>query len=247
MASELRTAAAVSRQAASVARHVSRAAAASLTGRYGAGGPPDARRALERYREVCDEYDLRTIAGDPYRDRTVDAMHLRRGEIVLDVGCGTGLNFAPIADAIGPGGRLVGIDVSAGMLAHARRRAAGLLDVTLIEAAAEDADIPVQADVALLCGTHDILRSARALANVVRHVRPGGRVVAGGPKWAPWWQPGAAALNLWTWQMNRHYVTTFEGFERPWSLLAQELPNLAVEEVLFGAGFIATATRDETS
>ena len=59
--------------------------------------------------------------------------------------------------------------------------------------------------------------------------------------------PGAAALNLWTWQMNRHYVTTFEGFERPWSLLAQELPNLAVEEVLFGAGFIATATRDETS
>jgi hypothetical protein len=115
--------------------------------------------------------------------------------------------------------------------------------VTVVAVPAEEADVPFAADAALLCGTHDILRSDAALANVLRHVRPGGRVVAGGPKWAPWWRPGAAAMNVWTWQLNRPYVTTFEGFDRPWTRLARLLGDLDVEEVLFGAGFIASGTR----
>ena len=54
---------------------------------------------------------------------------------------------------------------------------------------------------------------------------------------------GAVALNLWTWQLNRPYVTTFEGFDRPWSALAELLDGVEVEDVLFGGGFIAAGTR----
>ena len=167
------------------------------------------------------------------------------GSVVLDVGCGTGLNFAGLQEAIGPRGRLIAIDLSSDMLARAHERVQrhGWQNVTLLEAAGQDAAVPVAADAALLSAVHDILRSPAALANVVSHVRPGGRVVAAGPKWMPWWQPASLALNSYAWLLNQYYVTTFEGFDAPWSHLARLLPDLAVEELFFGAGFIAVGTR----
>jgi ubiquinone/menaquinone biosynthesis C-methylase UbiE len=238
----MRAGAALGRGAAGRAAHVARGAAASLLGP--AGGAPDRDRALARYHDVADDYDLLTAAGGLYRRRAVAALCLRPGEVVLDVGCGTGLNFAPLAEAVGTGGRLIGIEQSPDMLARAAGRvgAVAATHVTLVEAPAEEADLPLRADAALLCGTHDIVRSRRALRNVLRHVRPGGRVVAGGAKWVPWWRPGSAALNLWTWQVNRPYVTTFEGFDRPWSLLEDLVDDLAVEEVLLGGGYVAAGS-----
>jgi hypothetical protein len=47
---------------------------------------------------------------------------------------------------------------------------------------------------------------------------------------------------MWTWQVNRPYVTTFEGFHRPWSVLERLLGDVAVREVMFGGGYIAAAT-----
>jgi ubiquinone/menaquinone biosynthesis C-methylase UbiE len=44
------------------------------------------------------------------------------GSVVLDVGCGTGLNFVGLEKAIGPRGRLIGIDLSSDMLARAHER-----------------------------------------------------------------------------------------------------------------------------
>jgi hypothetical protein len=135
--------------------------------------------------------------------------------------------------------------MSRDMLAVARRRVDRhhWRNVVLLQASAEEVEISEQADALLLCGTHDILRSRRSLENVLRQVRDGGRVVAGGPKWAPWWRPGAVALNVGTWGMHRDYVRTFEGFDRPWSHLAGLVADLEVEEVLFGGGFIAWGTR----
>ncbi len=167
------------------------------------------------------------------------------GSVVLDVGCGTGLNFAGLQQAIGPRGRVIGIDISSDMLerAHERVQRHGWQNVTLLDAAGQDAAVAVAADCALLCAVHDILRSPDALANVVRHVRPAGRVVAAGPKWVPWWRPASLALNSYAWLLNQYYVTTFEGFDAPWSHLDRLLPDLAVEELFFGAGFIAVGTR----
>ncbi|HEX2105298.1 MAG TPA: methyltransferase domain-containing protein [Solirubrobacteraceae bacterium] len=237
---ELRTAARALRRAASTVADVGAAAA-------GAGGlelrAPDRERALDRYQAVAGGYDVLTLSGDAYRQRAVDRLALGDGEVVLDVGCGTGRNLPALSRAVGPRGRVIGIELCPAMAQRARERAEALAGVTVVAAPAEEAGLPVVADAALLCATHDILRSPPALANVVRHVRPGGRIVAGGPKWAPWWRPGAAALNLWTWQVNRPYVTTFAGFDRPWSGLEDLLGDVEVEEVLYGGGFIAAGTR----
>jgi SAM-dependent methyltransferase len=210
-------------------------------------GPPDLHLAVERYARIAGSYDRRTACGSSYRDSAVEALAPQPGETVLDVGCGTGLNFALVEEGIGPRGRLIGIDPSAEMLDLARVRVEenGWRNVVLVNAAAEDAD-PPPADAALLCGVHDVMRSPGALANIVAHVRPGGRIVAGGAKWAPWWRPGAMALNLSTLSLNRDCVTTFEGFDRPWDRLAPLVADLEVEEVWFGGGYIARATRRPT-
>jgi ubiquinone/menaquinone biosynthesis C-methylase UbiE len=208
-------------------------------------GAPNRRRAVDCYRTAAARYDHRTGFGEPYRREAVNKLAPRPDDVVLDVGCGTGLNFARLVQRIGEGGRLVGIDLSPDMLARARERVerAAWRNVTLLEASAEQVDPAVQGDAALLCATHDILRSRPALENVLRHVRVGGRVVAAGPKWAPWWRPDGASLDLFTWELNHDYVTTFEGFEQPWSHLAELIPDLEVTETGFGAGYLVGGTR----
>ena len=128
------------------------------------------------------------------------------------------------------------------MLARARQRVAehGWKNVELIEASVEEAEIPAPADCALFVLTHDLLRSSTALESVIGALGPGGRVVVAGSKWAPKW---LAPLNLYVWLKARRYVTTFEGFDQPWSRLAKLIPGLKVETILAGAGYIASGQK----
>jgi demethylmenaquinone methyltransferase/2-methoxy-6-polyprenyl-1,4-benzoquinol methylase len=197
----------------------------------------DPRAVSVLYRGLAAGYDRSTAWLEPYRHRAVSQLRLRPGDVVVDVGCGTGLSFEPIQAAIGPGGRLIGIEPSPEMLALARARVevAGWGNVTLLEAGAEEAVIPGPADAALFAFTHDVAQSREALANVLGQLRPGGRVAAAGPKWSAF----APQLNPLVWQVARQYVTTFEGFRRPWAELARAVPDLSVEEGFFGCVYVA--------
>jgi SAM-dependent methyltransferase len=209
------------------------------------GSAPDRARALRSYGALALTYELRTASGDHARRELVEHLAPRRGETILDVGCGTGRNFDQIQKRIGPTGRLIGIEPSPEMLARASalvtRR--GWTNVELVCAGAEDAVISTTVDAAILCAVHDVMRSPKALATILDQIRPGGRIVAGGPKWVSWRRPGAIQLNLTTWRLNRDCVSTFEGFQRPWSRLAELVPDVTVDERYGGGGYIASATR----
>jgi predicted TPR repeat methyltransferase len=76
------------------------------------------------------------------RRRAVNNLGLEPGQVVLDVGCGTGLMFEAIEERIGPTGSLIGIELSPEMLAVAAERVAAHRweNVSLLEAPAEEVD-----------------------------------------------------------------------------------------------------------
>lgn len=210
----------------------------------GAGKASPRKRPLAAYRHHSRSYDLATDLFGGLRRQAVERLALEPGEVVLDVGCGTGLCFSYLEDGVGPKGRVVGIDQSPEMLERASERAeANRWDnVTLIGSSVEEAEFSVLADAALFCATHDILGCPQALENVVRHLRPGGRVVATGAKWAPpWMVPVNLAVFFW----NAPYVSSFQGFDRPWRHLIRLVDGLSVETVGLGAGYLLRATVPE--
>jgi ubiquinone/menaquinone biosynthesis C-methylase UbiE len=203
---------------------------------------PNRPAALEQYRRRALFYDFQLALAEPVRRRAIERLGLKRGDTVLDVGCGTGLSFDLLEQRIGhDAGKIVGIEQSSDMIAQARARCERnrFGNVTLITSPVEEADIPVLADAAIFHFTHDILRTPAAVANVIRHLKPGARVVATGLKWA---RPWALPTNLMVLQAALFSVTSFEGLAEPWSNLAQ-LARIDNIEMMFGRGvFIATAT-----
>ena len=190
------------------------------------------------YARDAADYDRRTSAFARYREMVVDVLPLHPGDTVIDAGCGTGLCFAAVQERIGPDGVLVGVDAAPDMLDVAADRVAaeGWSNVVLTCGSLETAELPV-ADHALFCAVHDILQSGSALDNVLGHLRPGATVAAGGGKWGPAW---AIGLNASVLALHSPYVRDFAGFDRPWTYLAERVPDLAVREVAIGAGYVAT-------
>lgn len=205
------------------------------------GRAPDPRAALDKYRQGAATYDD-SNRFQRLRRHFVARLDLHPGDVVLDLACGTGLNFPVLQDAIGPQGRLIGIDLSPDMLAIARERVSRSQwqNVTLIGSSVEEAHIPESVEAALFSLSHDVVRSPLAIQNVMRSVKHGGRVVAAGAKWAPWW---ALPVNIGVWYGARRYTTTFEGFSRPWSHLASYVHDLQIEPHLHGAMYVAWGTK----
>jgi ubiquinone/menaquinone biosynthesis C-methylase UbiE len=202
-------------------------------------GRPDVDAARALYSRHADDYDVQTDWAGADRARVVELLDLRPGDAVLDVGCGTGLCFAEVLGRIGPSGRLVGVEPSVDMVGRAGERVAraGWRNVDLRLGLAEEQLRADDAfDAALFCFTHDVLRSRPTVEAVVERLRPGGRVAAVGPMWAPWWAPAA---NLLVWYVTSDYVTTFEGFSEPWSHLQALVPGLEVERHALAGEYFA--------
>jgi demethylmenaquinone methyltransferase/2-methoxy-6-polyprenyl-1,4-benzoquinol methylase len=123
---------------------------------------------------IADRYELlnRLMAfgmDQAWRRRCVDALDLPAGSVVLDVACGTGDLCRELRRR---GARPVGIDLSAGMLAHVRSR------VPLILADALSAPLrPAQFDGAVSgFALRNMVDLGVLFAELARLVRPGGRI-----------------------------------------------------------------------
>ena len=202
---------------------------------------PDRDAALAQYRGRASVYDVELALFEPIRRRAIARLAPRPGEVVLDVGCGTGLSFEQLLRGVGARGGVVGIEQSPEMIERARQRLRqrGWDRVTLVCEPVESADIPGMADAALFHFTHDILQRPEAVANVVRHLRPGARVVASGLKWAEAWR---WPTNLFVLPAALRSVTSLRGLDAPWALLARAIPDLAVTPTLLGGLYIASGT-----
>jgi len=122
----------------------------------------------------------------PVTEVLLDRAAARRGEIVLDVGCGCGATTTALAQRVAPGGQVLGVDVSAPMLERARQLAPRGLPVDFVLA---DATVypfePGRADLLFSrFGVMFFAEPARSFAHMREGLRTGARAV-----FACWRQP----------------------------------------------------------
>jgi SAM-dependent methyltransferase len=120
-----------------------------------------------------------------YKRRLLSALDVRAGQSVLDVGCGPGTDLGRLADAVAPGGSVVGVDNDPAMLAEARRRLADRPEVSIWSGDAHalplgDASVDRARTDRVLQHVAD---PAGVLAEALRVLRPGGLLAIAEPDW----------------------------------------------------------------
>jgi SAM-dependent methyltransferase len=127
----------------------------------------------------------------PVSDRLIAAAKPEPGQRVIDVGCGCGATTIQFAERVGPAGAVLGLDVSAPMLARARERAPQDLPITLALADATVHDVTSHAAdlVVSRFGIMFFADPAKSFANLRKGLKSGGRLVFAcwrEPKLNPW-------------------------------------------------------------
>jgi ubiquinone/menaquinone biosynthesis C-methylase UbiE len=145
---------------------------------------PRLQRRVQRYGWDLAANDYESLWQEqlePARAAVLAAAALAPGQQVLDIACGTGLVTLQAARAVGPQGRVVGIDVAGQMLEVARRRSVllGLSNVILERMDAESLELPDSSFDVVLCslGLMYMPDPLQALSQMRRVLRPGGRLV----------------------------------------------------------------------
>jgi demethylmenaquinone methyltransferase/2-methoxy-6-polyprenyl-1,4-benzoquinol methylase len=211
---------------------------------------------IETYRKKAKHYDLTSrlypAPGYPQRAqrlRAVRALGLRAGDVVVDVACGTGLNFALLEEVIGPDGRIVGVDLTDAMLARAEDRVAvrGWRNVELVQADAADFGFPTGIDAIL--STY-ALSQVPECAAVIAH---GAASLSGGGRWVVLDLKVPGSTPGWVAQLGTAVVRNFASIDewivrRPWEAIRgamqDELADPSWTELFFGTAFLAAGTRD---
>jgi demethylmenaquinone methyltransferase/2-methoxy-6-polyprenyl-1,4-benzoquinol methylase len=185
------------------------------------------QRQAKRYDFALKLYQLMGLRIEEYRARAVERLRLRRGDCVVDLGCGTGLSFSLLLQEIGPEGQLIGVDVSAAMLACARERIerSHWNNVHLVHGDIVEYDFPESVNAALSIGVFGYIPERdRVMERIAHTLVPGGRVVIVDGKrpdrWPQWF------FKLFVWFSSRFGVTeeyfdghTWESVERYGGLL----------------------------
>ncbi|MGE0026692.1 MAG: methyltransferase domain-containing protein [Thermoleophilia bacterium] len=116
-----------------------------------------------------------------------DLLEAGPGTVIVDVGCGLGDDVRALALRTAPGGRAIGVDVSASMIAEARRRSEGAPGSGGEFHVADATSLPLEDGTADGCRCERVLQHVEDPAAVVREmarvVRPGGVVLAAEPDW----------------------------------------------------------------
>ncbi|MGB6452977.1 MAG: methyltransferase domain-containing protein [Streptosporangiaceae bacterium] len=210
---------------------------------------------IETYRKKAKHYDITSrlypAPGYPQRAQrlqAVQALGLRAGDSVIDIACGTGLNFPLLEEAIGPSGRIVGVDLTDAMLARAQDRIAtnGWSNISLVQADAVDFEFPTQVDAIL--STYAMSQVPECAA-VIAH---GAAALSGGGHWVvldlklPGNTPG------WLAQLGTAMVRPFASIDqwimrRPWeairAAMQEDLTDVCWTELFFGTAFLAAGSR----
>ncbi|MEP0547693.1 MAG: methyltransferase domain-containing protein [Rhodothermales bacterium] len=205
--------------------------------------PPGAVRALydrlaPLYDVVAAAYDL--VGAGRFHRQAVDALGLRPGDTAVDLACGTGANFPHLVRAVGPTGRVVGVDLSPGMIEKARERVGrhGWTNVELVEADVRDYAFPEPLyGIVSTFGLEMVPEHDDVIHRAVEALAPGGHVAVGGLRRPEGWPEWLIRLGEW---VNRPFGVS-RAYEdvQPWRSITTYTTDTDYEEYLLGAVYLA--------
>lgn len=144
-------------------------------------------KVRDMYQLGAQHYDFTTVLFrliglrmKAYRLLAIKKLSLQRGHFVLELGCGTGLNFPFIMEQIGPEGKMIGVDLTQGMLDVARKRVErfGWKNVELIQSDIAAYDFPERVNGVLATGLFGYIPEYdRVIKAVSLSLVPGGHMV----------------------------------------------------------------------
>jgi demethylmenaquinone methyltransferase/2-methoxy-6-polyprenyl-1,4-benzoquinol methylase len=179
-----------------------------------------------------------------YRQKAVDALQLAKGDRVVEIGCGTGRNFALVERAIGPGGALFAVDISETILARARNRAArhGWSNIEFVQSDAATYQFPARVDGVLstyalvVVPEYDcvIEKACEALKEGKRCVILDQKLPSG---------PASRLVPLLDLLSRPFAYSGIVGERRLWESVRRHAGNVRVEEFYFGFVYLAVGEK----
>ncbi|PWT77033.1 MAG: methyltransferase type 11 [Chloroflexi bacterium] len=186
--------------------------------------PKNQAPIIGMYRRRAQGYDasgIRALAS--WRQKAVTLLQVGRGDLVVDVGCGTGLNFALLQEAVGPEGRIIGVDLTDAMLDQARQRIArhGWKNVELVQSDAAHYAFPSRVDgIISTFALTFIPDTDRVIRNGCQALAPGRRWVVLDMAWPDGWPQWVRHLLFF---LPGYGITTDVVQRRPWQTVRQAM------------------------
>ncbi len=214
---------------------------------------PTTKETVNLYRNRAKHYDftanLYYVVGFrewAYRKRAVEALNLKRGDTVVEIGCGTGLNFSLLEQAVGPEGKIIGVDLTDSMLGQARKRVEsnGWSNVELVHENAAAFQFPSGVDG--IISTFAITLAPefdRVIQNGCKALKVGKRWAILDFKMPSNWLALLAPLAI---LVTRPFGVTKELAERhPWESIERYLKNSTLMEFYGGFAYLSTGERGQ--
>jgi demethylmenaquinone methyltransferase/2-methoxy-6-polyprenyl-1,4-benzoquinol methylase len=202
------------------------------------------KKRARNYDISANLYYLIGFRETAYRKRAVSLLNLKKGDTVVEVGCGTGLNFRFLRGAVGPEGKVIGVDLTPEMLKQAQDRVTrnGWDNVELIQsdAAAYEFTAGINGVISTFAITL-VPEYDRVIRNGAEALAQGGRLVVGDfrrpESWPEW------LVKLFVLIMKPFGVTIDLAERTPWESVANHLSQVTLEEHYFKGVYIAVGEK----
>lgn len=215
---------------------------------------------VEKYKRRAPRYDLTVRLFDVFawfgfsisgwRKQAISALNLKPGDTVVDIGCGTGLNFPLLYQAVTSSGKIIAVDLSEAMLDQARQAIAANQwnNIQLVCSDAAQFEFPSKVDAVVSAYTLTLVPDCeRVISNASTALVPGGHLVIldmAWPKYCPlWWRHVLFFL-------RSYGVTADILHRRPWKIVQKSMKELlqdfSQKQFWFGFFYLACGIAENT-
>ena len=200
------------------------------------------KRRAANYDVSANLYYLIGFRENKYRKIAAEKLDLKRGDKVLEIGCGTGLNFRFLRDSVGEEGKIIGVDFTKEMLMKAKERseAKGWNNIELVHADAADYEFPQRTNgilstfaLTLVPEYQEVIR--RASLSLDPHAKMVVADLKKPDRW-PLWLIKLGVL------ITKPFGVTLDLSERkPWEIMSKHFDKVTVHELYRGFAYIAVS------